>query len=323
MQQRVNTVDKKQKGRSRSLLSTLLTSAIFVTLVGTVPTQVLALTDDTAQSAKAEKKSPPTEQKEAKKAKEKDPLRFLKVRDVASKDSFYRLPNPDAKAGVGDPGLSLRIKSKNVGDNFLYLREVSDKAQGLTLTDNILSSQASALVYNSSRLGLILNPSDKDNPQGTGFEVALQGSMFLSVNDTLRGANDAAMDRQYAVGLSVGYSGFNLDASVLEQSSLINSDYSGYGVGFSYSTKKLWARLGFQDLTLKSDSVVDGQFITRQTDAVTDLNSLELQAAFSLSRSWQLTGGVRYSRYGKPIFGLDAATQETSQSFYLGTRWSF
>ncbi|WND03695.1 TonB-dependent receptor [Temperatibacter marinus] len=287
--------------------------AVFAALAFTTPT--FADTDDKKPAIKkVDEKSDNAETSQDSAKDLLNRLNLIIVRDKVLPSKGYALPSPDEKAAYGEPGLSLRVKGQKVGKNFVYLKDHSE-------TDNGLFSYGNSLGFNSSRLGLIFSPKDKEKPFGTGFEVALQGSMHLTVNNTL-GLSDLYKDREYSLGLSLGYSGFNVDASVLEQTSEIEQAYTGFGVGVSYSGSKLWARLGYKDM--KADGYTVPSYIYDAVNTqVADKNSLELQAAYRLKSNWRLTGGVRYSIYGQPLYNLSAQPLEASQSFFIGTRWSF
>lgn len=290
-----------------------------------------------------------------------DPLTFLPLIGKAPRSSSASdllsptLPLPRATAGVGEPGLSLRMKGENTGDNFFYLKDYSQgglnqgginnagtNIGGLSTSVSLLknnplaSAQAGNLLmpiggvgdsnsqmllgYNAGRIGIISPSKGPQNSKGTGFELALQSSMYLTVNHDILGVSDTFVDREYALGLSMGYYGFNLDAAIHDQQNANMPEFSGYGVGLSYSTKRLWTRLGYKDLNARPYSSTVASFSDRLISS--DLNSLELQAAYSLTNNLRLTGGVRYSIYGDPLTfsGFD---RDSDQTIYLGTRWSF
>lgn len=288
---------------------------------------------------------PVVEQKEEKKSGEAqhsgeaivlDGLKFLPLARKKQKKPAAFLPLPRASAGVGDPGLSLRFQGQKVGDNFFYLKDKSDGSVIPKLDANpypfvvndTLDAQTfadlpvgqSVIGYNTSRLGVILSPKDKENPYGTGLELALQSSMYLTVNHENLGVSEAFVDREYAIGLSMGYYGFNVDASILEQDNSVNPELKGYGVGLSYSTKRLWTRLGYKDLNAQPFSYTVASLSGRFMAA--EMNSLELQAAYSLTNSLKVMGGVKYSIHGDPLYGT-TVYRDNTQSVYLGTRWSF
>lgn len=311
-------------GAGASILAVVLSTSVFSTAV-----QASSLQDQ-PKNAKAKDQS--------KDSQIKDGLTYLPlIKEKKISSPLRLLPMPKATAGVGEPGLSLRIKKKKVGDNFFYLK---DQSEGTVVAhsnnkssfpyfasgplDNLKLGEATlnqaVLGYNSSQLGLIFSPKDKANPYGTGFELALQSSMYLTVNHELLDVSEAFLDREYAIGLSLGYYGFKVDASFLEQNNNVNPEFSGYGVGLSYSTKKLWTRLGYKDLNARPYS----QTVASLSDRLitSDLSSLELQAAYNLTNSIRLMGGLRYSIYGDPLIG-STVYRDNNQSVYLGTRWSF
>lgn len=308
-----NSTMKNKKALKSSLFSCAsaltLASALLISGFSTA-----AYADDSSKQSSKEKKIGKKEKKDFLKG-----LNFLLVKEKGP-TPISKLPNPKATAGVGEPGLSLRVKEKKLGDNFFYLRDFNTSSAPLIST---IDDQAStAIGYNSSRLGIVIAPSDKKNPYGSGFEMAVEGSIYLSVNNHLLGVSDAFIDREYAIGLSLGYSGFNLDASVLDQTTFASPDYSGYNVGFSYRTNKLWARVGYKDLNMLPNSNVFDHLSRELGINPSDLSSLELQAVYRLSNSWRVTGGLRYSVADSPLKGIEEAL-EKNQAIYLGTRWSF
>ncbi len=239
------------------------------------------------------------------------------------------------KASTNEPiieslELSLRNPEENQDDGFLYLR---DKSPIATLTSknsserpgfsSLLSPNSSLrgstpnIFDGSSRIGLSFG--NNDDLDHKGLELAIESAYSLSgLNPNISGhindANNPFTDRSYNVGLSVGYSGFNLNASVIREQSLWNGGTEGFGFGFSYTGTRWAAQLSLSEYK----EGIDLQGINNE---VRNFVSVELGASYQLSNSLGILGGIRYfdqrnSYLNKSDFG-------SARAFFLGGRLKF
>ena len=165
---------------------------------------------------------------ESKEKKEEIKDLELSLRDPSSgtaEQGFFYLrdrsaPQPGAQTGMGVIG--------NPGDR-------PDFSSLLAPTGTVRGSYGQDVLDASSRTGFNLPLSS--NPHAAGLEISLESNYRLSMQGIPALSPLATSDmaeRNYNFGVTVGYSGFNLDASMMRQESLFERDISGYGVGFSY-----------------------------------------------------------------------------------------
>ena len=123
----------------------------------------------------------------------------------------------------------------------------------------------------------------------------------------------------YDVGFSVGYSGFNLGASVKQEAGAYLDSIKGYDLGFSYSGGAWSTELVVGDYSQKN-SYLSGTYGYSQVN----FYALEFGASYRLGSIFRLRGGVRYldfyDRYGMDPYGLSVANK---QELYLGTNINF
>ncbi|GER01564.1 hypothetical protein JCM17845_21870 [Iodidimonas gelatinilytica] len=123
-------------------------------------------------------------------------------------------------------------------------------------------------------------------------------------------------DRQSVnVGLSVGYLGFVVGATITRETGGLLDDIEGFDVGFGYE----WSAFSTQ--------ISVGEY--NRTDAQNGLvgldnqfHKLELGAAYAVSERLRVSGGVRLFDYGNR-FSLDPDSADRSGLLYLGTRLNF
>jgi len=128
-----------------------------------------------------------------------------------------------------------------------------------------------------------------------------------------------ALNRQiYDVGLNLGYSGFNLAASLRGEEGAYYSGISGYDVGLSYS-RPTWStsllvgeyRLGNNMLLGLSNGLYDDRYF-----------AVEFGAAYKMAPWFQFVGSFRYYQDANMIL-LDPSGVSTNSMFYLGTKLKF
>jgi len=228
-----------------------------------------------------------------------------------------------------DIDLSLRRPVVERGDGFIYLTErspiqtITDKNSKRPTFSSLLAPSGSirnvrsGVLDRSSRIGLSFG-SDEDS---RGLEIAIESAFQLSGNigkptsNEIYSLEQQFAERVYNVGVSVGYSGFNLDATVIREQSLLNGDTEGFGVGFSYTGNRWAARFSLSEYTEGSD-------LYGINNEVRNFVSLELGATYNLSERWGILGGIRYSDMRNAEFLADNPFRR-SQSVFLGGRFRF
>ena len=277
-------------------------------------------------------------------AEEDDKTRFDETGFLESLDLFISEQAPKSKTDKADKksapdanlDLSLRDGSASKGGDFLYLKDasyLSSKANSSTPSRPDFSSLYSAdgtvrpglgssLVDAYSRVGLTLGgKTDENGLKQGGVEVALESAYRLSRESVQAGLVDdipmralSVADSSYNIGLSVGYEGFNIDASWLESAHLFDPDVTGYEAGFSYSLSRFTARVSMAEYTRG----VDLLGLTEEARIL----ALELGAQLRLSDRIGLKGGVRYYDYGDQ-WVLNPDSAEDSQMIFLGGNFRF
>lgn len=170
------------------------------------------------------------------------------------------------------------------------------------------------------RVGFLFGSKQQaDGSTSRGVEVALQ-SAYRLMNDyphliTNGAVSDQLADREYDLGLSIGYSGFNLDASLQRDWSPFKTPGEGYELGFSYQATAWSARLAWN--AYKAGEDLEG-IENEQRDFI----SLEVGANLKLSNRFGLTGGVRYFDYGSHHL-VTTEQGESSQMIFIGGRLRF
>lgn len=232
---------------------------------------------------------------------------------------------------IKDLELSLRDTSEKAQENgFFYLREARPEAgTSLSLNDrpdfsSLLSPDGSVrgsygqdVFGTTGRLGISFG-ADKNDASDRGFEIALQTAYRLSnqgLSATNAFNNSDLAEHQYNVGLSLGYSGFGLDASLTRQTSYFDPDMYGFDVGFSYQARSWSARLSLSEYK-------EGADLFGIENEARNIISVELGASYRLTDSLGLRGGVRYYDYGSRLI-LDPEAGEKSQMIFLGGRLKF
>jgi hypothetical protein len=170
----------------------------------------------------------------------------------------------------------------------------------------------------SSRMGVRFG-ANPDAVAGTsGFEVALQSNYRMSMQglSSTFGFSDIGLaEISYKAGLSLGYSGFGIDASWLRQTSLFTSNMQGYEAGFSYRATSWSARIAMSEYS-------EGADLIGIENEMRNIISFELGANYRLTDRVGLTGGVRYHDYGSSYIA-NPEQGEKSQMIFLGGRLRF
>ena len=182
------------------------------------------------------------------------------------------------------------------------------------LTNSFTPRQADA------HLSFGYNSNNQDG--GSKIGIALSSSVKVEGVDMPGVVNNpslnSALNRQtYRLGVNIGYSGFNIGASLRGDQSIYSDTTSGYGVGFSYSGSSWSTSLNVGEYSRKYKNIF-GNFGENETN----FYSFELGASYNLNRSFRLSGGVRYLTFGKDD-SYSLLEQPETQVFYLGTNFSF
>lgn len=259
---------------------------------------------------------------------------FLQSLDLFIAEQMAKLHGKEQNEkgeSIGDLELSLRNKTESPENEFFYLRDVSpgpNKGMALDNRPNFSSllapdgtvrgSYGQDLFEGASRVGLMSFGGDKNDASDRGFEIAVQSAYRLSMQGipaTTGFGNSGLAERRYNVGLSLGYSGFNLDASVIRQTSVFEPELTGFDVGFSYEASSWSARLSLSEYQ-------EGADLYGIENEARNIISVELGASYRLSERIGLLGGVRYYDYGSRLL-LNPEEGEKSQMIFLGGRLKF
>lgn len=243
-----------------------------------------------------------------------------------------------AKAAQADDlkGLDLALREETIGGDSGFL-SLSDSRPRVPSTENDLTSRpdfssllaptgavrgayTQDLFGASSRVGLSFGGDSTGEDGGRGFEIALESQYRLSLQglSATSGFADAGQaETQYRAGVSLGYFGFGVDASLMRQTGLFARDLEGFEAGFSYQSSSWSARIAMSEYTEGSD------LYGIEKDA-RSIIAYELGASYRLNDRLGLTGGVRYYDYGANYFSTSKAGEiDTSQMFFLGGRLRF
>ena len=159
---------------------------------------------------------------------------------------------------------------------------------------------------------------DKGDETDRGFEISLESALRLTRND-LQGAFDftnvSIANREDNVGVTLGYSGFGVDASVTRQTSVFEPESFSFDLGFSYQAQRWGARLSLSEYREGADLFG----IDNDTRSIV---SVELGASYRLNDRLGIRGGVRYFGYGDQWLANPEAG-ENSQMIFLGGQLKF
>lgn len=198
------------------------------------------------------------------------------------------------------------------------LADRPDFSSLLAPTGTVRGGYTQDLFGASSRVGVSFGGDAPGEGGNRGFEIALESQYRLSLQglSTTSGFADVGQaETQYRAGVSLGYSGFGIDASLMRQSGLFAKDLEGFEAGFSYRATSWSARISMSEYTEGSD------LYGIENDA-RNIISYELGASYRLTDNVGFTGGVRYYDYGSNYFST-AEDGDKSQMIFLGGRLRF
>jgi hypothetical protein len=231
----------------------------------------------------------------------------LSLRDKKhSDDNFFRLSD---SRGIAPESL----KYKNTG-----LSSRPDFSSLLAPTGQLKSAYGISETGGNSRLNLSFGR-DKNNAESRGFEVSLESAYRFTIDGLPTSAVSAdigSANREYNVGVTLGYSGFGVDASMTRQTNVFERDLSGFAIGFSYQSKSWAARLSMSGYRQGAD-------LFGIENDVRSIVSVELGASYRLTDSIGFKGGVRYYDYGDQWVVVDTEIGENSQMLFLGGQLKF
>lgn len=259
---------------------------------------------------------------------------FLQSLDLFIAEQMAKLRDvqkPSKTETIKDLQLSLRDSKESKNSGLFFLREAAptQSSGSLNLNDRpdfssllspdgtVRGSYGQDLFGAGNRVGISLG-ADKKDAKDRGFEIGLQSAYRLSMQGfpaAVGASNSDLAERSYNVGLSLGYSGFGLDASLMRQTSVFDADTSGFDVGFSYEANSWSARLSMSEYR-------EGADLYGLENEARNIISVELGASYRLTNTLGLQGGVRYYDYGSRLM-LDPEAGEKSQMIFLGGRLTF
>lgn len=169
----------------------------------------------------------------------------------------------------------------------------------------------------NSRLDMAFGKKNVDEPSKQ-FALSLKSGLRIT-NENIPApsafANVGLEDREYNLGVTLGYSGFGVDASLTRQTSVFMPESIGYDVGLSYQSTSFAARLSLSEYH-------EGADLYGIENDVRSIVSVELGASYKLSDAIGLNGGVRYYDYGDQWL-VDPEAGENSKMIFLGGQLRF
>ncbi len=164
---------------------------------------------------------------------------------------------------------------------------------------------------------------DSLDPSLDGFALSLKSAMNLgmpelAISPESVGMENPLLERYYNLGVSFGYSGFNIDATFLEKDGGLTDVYTGIDIGFSYRTQRWMTRVGLSEYTYVRSPY------SMLPEAVRSLQSFEIGGAYSVSPWVSLTGGLKVTGYDLGYdLDYDLNSPAWSSQVYLGGRLSY
>lgn len=259
---------------------------------------------------------------------------FLKSLDafIAEQMAKQRAGNKlDRDAALKELQLSLRDKKQD-DDSFFRLSdsrnlpvyqpgslsEKPDLSSLLAPTGQLRGAYGINQSGANSRLDLSFGR-NKNDANSRGFEVSFESAYRYSV-DALPATSDfsdlSTANREYNLGVTLGYSGFGIDASMTREKSVFKPELSGFDVGFSYRSTTWAARLSMSEYQAGAD-------LFGIENDVRSIISVELGASYRLTERIGFKGGVRYYDYGDQWVVVDPEAGENSQMIFLGGQLKF
>lgn len=246
---------------------------------------------------------------------------------MAKESAGIKLKKPGA---IGEIELSIRRNnstqnnsfalsdSSNLGNSTIDgLSERPDFSSLLAPNGQMRSSYGPELSGSTSSLDLSF-ARDKNDPTDRGIEVSIESAYRRSVQgiQALAGFSDeGAADLEYNLGVTLGYAGFGVDATVTRQTSLFENELHGFDLGFSYQSTRWAARLSLSGYREGADLYgIENKFRS--------IMSVELGASYHITSRLGVRGGVRYYDY-RDQWLINPAAGDNAQMIFLGGRLDF
>lgn len=260
---------------------------------------------------------------------------FLQSLDLFISEQLSKQRAADKENGADKlKGLDLTLSGESVTNEagFLSLNDSRPRLNGtspelasrpdfsslLAPSGSVRGAYTQDLFGASNRVGVSFGGDTTGENTNRGFEVALESQYRLSLEGlsaTTGFADAGKADTQYRAGVSLGYSGFGIDASVLRHTGLFARNLEGFEAGLSYRANSWSARIAMSEYTEGSD-------LYGIENDVRNIISYELGASYRLSERLGLTGGVRYYDYGDNLFAASEKIN-AAQTIFLGGRLRF
>ena len=237
-----------------------------------------------------------------------DPKSFIPFDESVEADQggFFYLTERDTK------GLTLSVAPAS--SNALTLGSILSSP-----SKSVLPSSGFSLFNTEGAIDFTVADGDSHDPSLDGFALSLKSAMNLGMPELALspesvGMENPLLERRYNLGVSFGYSGFNIDANFLEKDGGVTDVYTGIDIGFSYRTQRWMTRVGLSEYTYARSPY------SMLPDAVRNLQSFEVGGAYSVSQWISLTGSLKITDYDK---GYELDTLNRSSQVYLGGRLSY
>ncbi len=224
----------------------------------------------------------------------------------AAQGGFFYLTERDSK------GLTLNVAPAS--SNALALDSILGSSR-----KSILPSSGFSFFNTEGAIDLTVADGDSHDPSLDGFALSLKSAMNLgmpelAISPESVGMENPLLERRYNLGVSFGYSGFNIDANFHEKDGGVTDVYTGIDIGFSYRTQRWMTRVGLSEYTYARSPY------SMLPDAVRNLQSFEVGGAYSVSKWISLTGSLKITDYDK---GYELNNLDWSSQVYLGGRLSY
>lgn len=224
----------------------------------------------------------------------------------AEQGGFFYLTERDSK------GLTLSVAPAS--SSALALDSILN-----THSKRVLPSAGFSILNTEGAIDFTVADGDSHDPSLDGFALSLKSAMNLgmpelAISPESVGMENPLLERRYNLGVSFGYSGFNIDANFHEKDGGVTDVYTGIDIGLSYRTQRWMTRVGLSEYTYARSPY------SMLPEAVRSLHSFEVGGAYTVSQWVSLTGSLRVTDYNKDY---ELNNQAWSSQVYLGGRLSY
>jgi len=245
--------------------------------------------------------------------------------DKAEEEEDFIYFKPKSNANENTPGVKVNAPQTDVGSFTPRQTTLSTDLQNIVLPGDawLLSTFTPRNAAAHLKVGIGSRSTGFGEQTTSLFDISvesvvssIQPNTFGTVNTLQLG--DALRRQIYNFGVNVGYSGFQVGASIQGEEGAFFDGISGYDVGVAYqrdswSTKLLVGeyRFGNNYMLGLNDPLLNDRFF-----------AVEFGATYNLSPWFKVVGTYRlYEDANLMVFNLDSVN--TSQMFFLGTNVSF